>query len=151
MQFWYYDFSWCVFHSVRHIKQIKPAFTTPYILREYIIKGQYKHTPMVENQLFILSWVSSTVFPVVYIIQDTNRTTILIIFLRSSTKYIIYFLGWNVLEMDNGYLTKGVLNLVYLSLVQKERNALVMSNIFEWLLNDQAPTVNYPFFPEFSN
>lgn len=49
---------------------------------------------MVEKQLFILRRVSSIVFPVVYIIQDTNRMTILIINLRSSTQPIYYFLSW---------------------------------------------------------
>ena len=64
---------------------------------------------------------------------------------------MISFLDSNVLEMDNGFLTKGVLNLVFLSLVQKERNALVMSNRFKWLLTNRVPTGNYLFFPEFSN
>lgn len=49
---------------------------------------------MVEKQLFILSWVSSTIFPVFYIIQDTNRTTILIIFWGLQFNQIHYFLPW---------------------------------------------------------
>lgn len=50
--------------------------------------------PMVEKQIFILTRVSSAVFPVVYTILDINRMTILIISLRSSTQPIHYFLPW---------------------------------------------------------
>lgn len=49
---------------------------------------------MVEKQLFILSWVSSTIFPVVYIIQDTNRTTIVIIFWGLQFNQIHDILPW---------------------------------------------------------